>query len=191
MHTLTRSAPASDAEIVRQTPQALREFWTAPSPIVKLGHAALRKVAAPVARVTPATRQLVQRMDEIMRTAHGQGLAAPQIALSTRVIVYDAGQGLRALINPKIIAFRGEQIDPPEGCLSIPGLQGRVRRAQEIRVKALDEWGKPVLRRVSELEARVIQHEIDHLDGILFIDRVEPETLEWIIGDDPDAAPAE
>ena len=120
-----------------------------------------------------------------MEEASGLGLAAPQVGVSTRVILYRLpDKGLRVLINPKIIAMRGEQLEPEEGCLSIPGLQGVVRRAQEIRVKGFDERNRPVSRRVTDLEARVIQHEIDHLDGILFIDRADPGTLEWILGTD-------
>jgi peptide deformylase len=127
-------------------------------------------------------------MTDIMRDANGLGLAAPQIGMSTRIIVYDAheGDGVRVLINPKILSMSGEQTEPKEGCLSIPGLQGVVKRANEIRVKGFDEKNRPVTRRAKGLEARVIQHEVDHLDGILFIDRAEPETLEWALGDDED-----
>ena len=80
----------------------------------------------------------------------------------------------------------GEQWEPEEGCLSIPGLVGKVKRAQEIKIKGYDERNHPIVRRVSGLEARVIQHEVDHLDGILFIDRAEPGTIEWVIDGDDD-----
>lgn len=154
--------------------------------IVKLGHPVLRQVAKPVIRLNAEIQELIKKMTMVMREAHGLGLAAPQVGASFRVIAYDSGDGLRVLINPKIIAMKGEQFDPPEGCLSIPGLQGVVKRAQEIRVKGYDERNRPVSRRATGLEARVIQHEIDHLDGVLFIDRADPETLEWVIGSDED-----
>ncbi len=156
--------------------------------IVKLGDPVLRQVAKPVARISAETRQLVERMSVVMREAHGLGLAAPQVGASTRIIIYDTGEGLKVLINPVIVSHKGEQLDPLEGCLSIPGLQGQVNRYQEIRVRGFDRQNKPVTLRATELEARVIQHEIDHLDGVLFIDRADPETLEWLIdaGDDED-----
>lgn len=185
------SAMSDELEI----PKELREAWSRHPAIVKLGNPILREVARPVARISAETRQLVDRMDAIMREAHGLGLAAPQIGVSARLLIYDTGEGLRVLINPKIVSAKGEQLEPLEGCLSIPGLQGQVRRALEIRVKGFDQRGKPVSRRVTEMEARVIQHEIDHLDGILFIDRADPETLEWATGpgedDDGNAAPRE
>src|SRR5437870_2653302 len=175
-------------------PPELEEAWHRHPGIVKLGDPILRQVARPVSRIlSPETQKLIERMTAIMREAHGLGLAAPQVGVSTRMILYDAGEGLRVLINPVIQSKRGDQIEPLEGCLSIPGLQGQVHRASEIRVKGFDQRGKPVSRRASELEARVIQHEIDHLDGILFIDRADPETLEWVIGpgedDDGNEAP--
>ncbi|HLV80920.1 MAG TPA: peptide deformylase [Chthonomonadaceae bacterium] len=178
-----------------QVPDELKEAWSQHPAIVKLGDPILRAVARPVGQITRETRQLIDRMTKIMREAHGLGLAAPQVGVSTRVILYDAGEGLRVLINPRIVTMRGEQLDPPEGCLSIPGLQGQVRRALEIKVEGFDQRGKPVTRRATEMEARVIQHEIDHLDGVLFIDKVDPATLEWVIGpgedDDGNAAPRE
>jgi peptide deformylase len=178
-----------------QPPKELEEAWNRHPAIVKLGHPVLRQCAKPVVRINAETHQLIERMGVIMREAHGLGLAAPQVGVSARVVLYDAGEGLRVLINPKIISMKGEQMEPFEGCLSIPGLQGRVRRALEIRVKAFDQRGKPISRRASELEARVIQHEIDHLDGVLFIDKADPDTLEWVLGpgedDDGNAAPRE
>lgn len=164
-----------------EVPDDLLDAWNRHPAIVKYGDPVLRQVAKPVVRHKD-TRELIERMAQVMREAHGLGLAAPQVGVSTRLILYDAGDGLRVIINPKIISMRGEQLEPEEGCLSIPGLQGVVRRAKEIRVKGFDERNRPVSRRATDLEARVIQHEIDHLDGILFIDRAEPETLEWVSG---------
>ena len=169
-------------------PPELLEAWTRYPEIVKYGHPILREVAKPITRLSAETRELIQRMKRIMRDAHGLGLAAPQVGVSTRIIVYDAlgGEGIQVLINPKILTKRGEQLEPVEGCLSIPGLQGTVSRAKEVRVKGFDERNRPVSRRAMDLEARVIQHEIDHLDGILFIDKVDQATLAWAIGSEDD-----
>lgn len=163
-------------------PRELEEAWHRHGEIVKLGDPILRTVATPVARISGDVRRLVTRMARILKEANGLGLAAPQVGVSARVIMYDMGDGLRVLVNPQIIGTAGDQDDPPEGCLSIPGLQGKVKRANEVRVKAFDERGRQFHRRATELEARVIQHEIDHLDGILFIDRADPATIEWVFG---------
>ena len=165
-------------------PVELQESWNRVPAIVKLGHPVLRQQAPAVTRVTTETRRLIEHMTVTMRQARGLGLAAPQVGVSTRILIYDAGDGLRVLINPKIIGMKGKQLDPPEGCLSIPGLTGQVERGQELRVKGFDARLRPVSIRATGLEARVLQHEIDHLDGILFIDRAAPDTLEWQTGDD-------
>jgi peptide deformylase len=176
-------------------PKELEEAWHRHPDIVKLGDPVLRAPALPLARMNGDTRRLIDHMTTVMREAHGLGLAAPQVGASTRIILYDAGEGLQVLINPRIVNARGEQLDPREGCLSIPGLQGRVARSNDIRVKGYDHRLRPVSVRATELEARVIQHEIDHLDGVLFIDRADPDTLEWLIGpgedDDENEAPRE
>src|ERR1043166_9203501 len=101
-------------------PPELQEAWLRHPEIVKYGHPVLREVAQPVTRITTETRELIQRMIRVMREAHGLGLAAPQVGVSTRIIIYDAleGEGLRVLINPRIEALRGEQLEPVEGCLS-------------------------------------------------------------------------
>ncbi|MEI6431224.1 MAG: peptide deformylase [bacterium] len=144
----------------------------------------LRRVAAEVTTVDTNIRALIREMGELMYTAHGVGLAAPQVGKSLRIFVYDAGDGLRALINPRLSKFRGEQYEPEEGCLSIPGLRGVVRRAREVNVQALDRDGRPVRFRAVDFEARVIQHEYDHLDGILFIDHADPKTLHMLTADE-------
>ncbi|HLK59025.1 MAG TPA: peptide deformylase [Chthonomonadaceae bacterium] len=166
-------------------PPELKEAWERHKEIVKLGHPVLRQVAKPATRIlVPETQRLIERMKVVMKEANGLGLAAPQVGVSTRILVYDVHDEMQVLINPVIQNRKGEQLDPPEGCLSIPGLQGQVKRALEIKVKALNQRGRPITLRVTELEARVIQHEIDHLDGILFIDRADPETLGWATGSD-------
>ena len=167
-------------------PPELQEAWTAHKEIVKYGTLVLRQTAQPVKRITKETQDLIKRMERVMRDASGLGLAAPQVGVSERVIVYDAGEGFRVLINPQIVSMRGEQLEPHEGCLSIPGLQGQVKRAMEIKVKGYDARNKIIVKKVTGLEARVIQHEIDHLDGVLFIDRADPATLEWVWGDEDD-----
>ena len=162
------------------------------SRIVKYGDPVLRQVAREIPGVDEALKTLIAEMGEIMRDAHGVGLAAPQVGKSLRLLVYDAGEGLKALVNPAIVKRKGEQWEPEEGCLSIPGLRGVVRRAAEITVTAQDGDGKPIRFRATEFEARVIQHEVDHLDGVLFIDRAEPDSLHMETVDPEDAdAPAE
>ena len=167
-------------------PPELWEAWGRFKDIVKYGDPVLRQVAKPVTRLSAETQKLVERMKSTMKEANGLGLAAPQVGASTRIIVYDAldKKGVRVLINPIIISMQGEQWEPEEGCLSIPGLVGIVKRAQDIKVKGYDERNRPVVRRASGLEARVIQHEVDHLNGILFIDLATPESIEWVLKED-------
>ncbi len=177
-------SPNSNFDTTLQPPPELEEAWIEHPEIVKLGDPILRQVAKPILRYNQETRKLIEHMTTVMRKARGLGLAAPQVGVSSRILVYDTGDGLRVLVNPVIVSQRGEQTDPPEGCLSIPGLQGVVMRANELRVKGFDERGRPITCRVNELESRVIQHEIDHLDGILFFDRAAPETVVWLLEDE-------
>src|SRR5262249_41036206 len=133
-------------------------------------------------------RELVERMKAAMFQAHGVGLAAPQMGVPERIIIYklpEENQPLRVFVNPKIVSMKGEQIGP-EGCLSIPMLQGDVKRANEVVVKGMDMLGRPFRRRADEFEARVIQHEVDHLDGVLFIDRADTATLHWLVPESPE-----
>ena len=164
-----------------QPPPELLEAWHSIPEIVKIGYPTLRQVAQPVARITREIRDTVEVMMDIMERARGLGLAAPQIGLPYRLFIYNMGEGVKVMINPELLELTGEQLGP-EGCLSIPGLIGDVPRANELRIKAYDIRGRMVSRKVSELEARVIQHENDHLDGVLFIDKAIPETLEWHYG---------
>jgi peptide deformylase len=180
MPTRTRESLALDV------PPELYEAWNRHPEIVKLGDPVLEQVAKPVTHFRQETIQLVEDMKRIMKKARGLGLAAPQIGASTRILIYDVGDGVQVIVNPKILSMRGEQLDPPEGCLSIPGLQGQVRRAKEVRVKGYNQLGRPVYRRAQDMEARVIQHELDHLDGILFFERADQDTLEWLIDSDED-----
>lgn len=131
----------------------------------------LRQVAEPVAKVTKRTVKLLRDMEETMYAAKGIGLAAPQIGVSQRLIVIDIGEGPLHLVNPEIIGREGSQIDT-EGCLSVPDVWGYVDRSERIVVSALDLHGKPTRLEADGLLARALQHEIDHLDGILFIDKM-------------------
>lgn len=135
----------------------------------------LREPAAPVDAVGDDMRKLVADMEETMRAAPGIGLAAPQVGVQRRVLVYDIGEGFHVLVNPEVLDRSGEVVDD-EGCLSIPGLVAPVARAERVRVRGLDADGEPIEQEVEELEARVLQHEIDHLDGVLFLDRTDRES---------------
>ena len=117
-------------------------------------------------------RQLIADMLATMRGASGVGLAAPQIGVPLRVLVADVGGGPVAVVNPRLRVRRGSQVGI-EGCLSIPGIYGEVKRAQRVEVDGQSPLGRRVVIRGSDLLARVLQHEIDHLNGVLFIDRVE------------------
>ena len=138
--------------------------------IVELGDDLLKEKAKAVPKITPNILKLLDNMADTMRSARGVGLAAPQIGVSKRVIVADIGEGLVELINPEIIHAEGEEVDT-EGCLSIPGLIGEVPRAAVVEVTGLSRSGENVDLKASGYLARVLQHEIDHLEGVLFIDR--------------------
>ncbi len=144
--------------------------------IVRYGNDILRKPAEKVVSFNEDIKQLIHQMYEIMKAHNGLGLAANQIGVDLQIFTYDIGEGPHAVINPKIIRSKGEEVGV-EGCLSIPGIQGDVPRAEEVVLKGLDENGKPVRIKAKGLLARVFQHETDHLNGYLFIDRADPETL--------------
>lgn len=135
----------------------------------------LREVAKPVKEVNRNIRKLLGDMAETMYDAGGVGLAAPQVGISKRVIVVDPQDGetgLIGLVNPEILEAEGEQLGP-EGCLSIPGLNGDVKRHMKVKVKGLDENGEERIIEAEGFLARIFQHEIDHLNGILFTDIAE------------------
>ncbi|GGK14150.1 peptide deformylase [Caldalkalibacillus thermarum] len=142
--------------------------------IVKYPDPVLREKAVEVKRIDERFHRLLDDMAETMYAAEGVGLAAPQVGISKRVFVVDVGDenGLLEFINPEIIVKEGEQIGP-EGCLSIPGVNGEVRRAQKIKVRAIDRNGETFELEAEDLLARAIQHELDHLNGVLFIDIAE------------------
>ena len=142
--------------------------------IRRYGDPTLRRRAQPVPAVTPEIRTLIGDMVETMYHLVGIGLAAPQVGISLRVIIVDdeRGRGPLPLLNPIITDKRGSVVGE-EGCLSLPGIFGMIERFEWVRVEALDEDGQPRSFEAEGLRARVIQHEIDHLDGILFIDRLD------------------
>jgi peptide deformylase len=149
-------------------------------PVVKIPAEVLRQVAPEVGKITKKTLLLIDDMMRIMRRANGVGLAAPQVGILQRIIViHPEGMKPTALINPKIVKAEGEQTGQ-EGCLSIPGLYGDVKRAAYVEVEALDKRGRELVFELEGMPARIAQHEIDHLDGVLFIDKVIAETLHWM-----------
>lgn len=151
--------------------------------ILRMGDARLLRQAEPVSEFgTPQLMELLADMRDTMRAHDGVGLAAPQIGVNLRVVVFGAQSSPRypdaeevpdtVLINPVIIPSGGETEDDWEGCLSVPGLRGMVPRFKTIRYQGVDEHGAPIDRAVSGFHARVVQHECDHLDGILYPMRI-------------------
>ena len=141
--------------------------------------AVLRKKSNYVKKVNRNIIDLIRDMADTMYHANGVGLAAPQVGIAKRVITIDIGTGLISLINPEIVEQKGEQKDI-EGCLSIPGIVGEVIRPNWVRVRGLNEKGEDVELEGTGLLARAFCHEIDHLDGILFIDKLVPGTYKNI-----------
>ncbi|MEO8275623.1 MAG: peptide deformylase [Thermoanaerobaculia bacterium] len=152
-------------------------------PIVRMGNPVLRTPAIPLspkALAAPAMQQLIDDMVETMHDAEGVGLAAPQIGLALRLFVYQAddeevpenGIPLCVAINPTIEPVAGEPVVDWEGCLSIPDLRGLVPRHAALRLRAMDRHGVGFERALEGFEARIVQHELDHLDGVLFLDRM-------------------
>ena len=138
--------------------------------IVKVGDDTLRKVCRPVDAITPRVITLLNDMIDTMHAADGVGLAAPQVGVLRRIVVIETpDEGLFELINPKIIAYSGEQ-EGQEGCLSVPGRWGIVKRPMHVTVRAMNRKGEIVDITGSGLLARAICHELDHLDGRLYID---------------------
>ena len=142
--------------------------------IVKHPDPVLRERAKEVTKFNASLHKLLDDLAETMYDAEGVGLAAPQVGVLKRVFVVDADeeQGLLELVNPEIINREGEQMGA-EGCLSIPGLQGDVKRSNKIVIRGQDRYGKPVQYEGTELLARAFQHELDHLNGVLFLDLAE------------------
>ena len=151
---------------------AEKEIVTYPDPI-------LRQQAKAVSKLDAGTRKLAEDMVATLRRENGLGLAANQVGALQKVFVYDDGTGPGILINPKIVNASGEQVGV-EGCLSVPGLQGEVKRASFVEIRGTDLNGKPVKIKAEGLLARIFQHELDHLNGMLFIDRADPNSLHYV-----------
>jgi peptide deformylase len=141
--------------------------------IVKYPDPILREKAKEVKNFNDRLAKLLDDMAETMYAANGVGLAAPQVGISKQVLVVDVAEELTEIINPVILEKADEQLEPAEGCLSIPGLLGYVRRANTIHVKGQDRHGKAIEIKAEGYLARAFQHEIDHLNGVLFIDIAE------------------
>ncbi|RYG59812.1 peptide deformylase, partial [bacterium] len=145
----------------------------------------LRKKAGAVDKLTPADKKLIKDMYDTMEAADGAGLAAPQVGVSKRIFVFRVGDEKHALINPRIIKREGQRVGD-EGCLSIPGVQAKVKRAKRVVIVGRDEKGKPVEWDLEDNEdtgraATCVQHELDHLDGIMYLQRANADTISWLI----------
>lgn len=147
------------------------------------GDPILRKISKPVKKITRGTITLLDDMEDTMYVEDGVGLAAPQVGSLRRIFIVDVGEGIVEFINPEILETRGEQFGI-EGCLSVPGKTGDVTRANYVKVKALNRDGEEFVLEGEELMARAILHEYDHLEGILFTDKVEGELQDGFPEDD-------
>ncbi len=152
-------------------------------PVLRMGDPLLLQVAAPVAEFdTLQLHALIKDMEDTMRHMDGAGIAAPQIGVSQRVVIFGVGENPRypdaeqvpytVLINPTLTPINNEMEDGWEGCLSVPGMRGIVPRHTRLHYTGFDQYGKPIDRMVSGFHARVVQHECDHLDGILYPMRI-------------------
>ena len=143
------------------------------------GDSVLRKKCQEVEEINKKIRELLDNMAETMYRNKGVGLAAPQVGVLKRAIVVDIGEGLTALANPKILWRQGKEI-APEGCLSLPGIFLDIKRSQEVVVEGIDKDGETQQIGAADLFARALQHEIDHLNGILIIDHISRKKLKSI-----------
>lgn len=143
--------------------------------IVVAGDPVLRKIAAPVERIDKKLVRFLKDMAETMYAADGVGLAAPQVGVSKRVVVIDVGEGIYELINPVIVKKEGSVVGG-EGCLSVPDYEGEVERAEYVECEFTDRKGQRMLLQADGLLAIAVQHELDHLDGVLFIDKAQSIT---------------
>jgi len=132
----------------------------------------LKKKAEEVKEITPEIKKLIEEMVLIMGKDKGVGLAAPQVGVSKRIMVFETGEGVTALINPKILKSGKKQFIDVEGCLSFPDIWFKVKRSERVEVEAQDILGRKIQMNASMMVSRILQHEIDHLDGVLFIDKI-------------------
>ena len=150
-----------------------------PLTIKLYGDQVLRRKSQEVKEINEEIGKLIDNMARLMHRNKGLGLAAPQVGILKRVIVADVGDGLTSLVNPRIVWRQGRHI-MSEGCLSIPGISLEIKRSQEVIVEGLNRDGEKIQLGAVGLLARVLQHEIDHLDGILIVDRVPKKTIKLI-----------
>ncbi|MQB00299.1 MAG: peptide deformylase [Actinobacteria bacterium] len=150
-------------------------------PIKIMGTPILREPAQEVGEPTHGHRKLISDLFDTMRDAPGLGLAAPQVGVGLRIFVWEVEEAHGAVVDPVIVERSDVTVDGEEGCLSIPGLLYEVPRSDRIVVEGKDENGRPLRIDASDFLARVFQHEIDHLDGVLFIDRLSPDLREEAI----------
>ena len=151
-------------------------------PVLRMGEPLLQRIAAPVTRFDAELHALLTDMDDTMRALNGAGIAAPQIGVSQRVVIFELADNPRyphiapvpytVLVNPLVTPLTAEEDEGWEGCLSVPGMRGLVPRHRRVRYRGYDQHGAPIDRTVEGFHARVVQHEVDHLDGILFPQRV-------------------
>jgi peptide deformylase len=173
-----------DEQLTRRQREARREIRVIGDPV-------LRERAREVEQFDRGLRKLAKRMVRVMRDAPGIGLAAPQIGVQQRLLVYEVDEGEpQALVNPEIVAVSEETVVGEEGCLSVPDSRVPVERALRITVRGRDVYGEPVEFEAEELEARVIQHEYDHLEGVLIVDRTTREARAEALRTLRDGAPA-
>ena len=151
--------------------------------ILRVGDETLRRKARPVEVFDKRLHTLLDDMAETMYSADGAGLAAPQVGILRRVVVIDVGEGIIELINPEILSAEGEQINP-EGCLSIPGRRCTVARPQKVVVKAQDRNGDPFELTGEGFLAIAVSHELDHLDGVLYIDKMIEDVTDKLDDED-------
>jgi peptide deformylase len=153
-------------------------------PILRIGDPRLLAVSEPVTEFgTASLLALIADMEDTMRAANGAGLAAPQIGVGLRLVIFGGGPTPRypdaevvpytVLVNPKLKPLGGGRESDWEGCLSVPGMRGWVPRHRRLRYTGSDQWGRPIDRSVENFHARVVQHEVDHLDGVLYPTRIK------------------
>lgn len=143
--------------------------------IKKYGETALREIAQEVDKIDDEILEILDNMVETMHSAKGVGLAAPQVGISKRIFVCDQGDGVvRKVINPVITPLTEKLMDYEEGCLSVPGIYKKVQRPEKIKIEYLNEKGESVTEEVEGFLAIIMQHEYDHLNAVLFVDRVSP-----------------
>jgi len=151
---------------------AIIKIQTLPAPV-------LRRKAKRVAHIDGSIQRLIDDMIDTLRSAHGAGLSAPQVGISLRIAVIELpGEEVITLINPEVIKRQGERV-LEEGCLSVPGYRGEIKRSVIVKVKAQDRQGREFRLKGEDLLAQALEHEIDHLNGVLYIDRIEsPDKLQ-------------